>query len=70
MKFQGSKVATLECMNCTALSEPFRVFFFIENDRTDWQSKQLPDWWFVEEETEIYENGIVLALCPKCKDIV
>ena len=71
IRLQGSKIVQIECRDCSALSPPFRVYFYDEyTDKHDihpehyWEAKSPPEEWEVEEEEDLEENGKIWGYCP------
>ena len=64
MKFQGSKVVCLFCLECGEISKAFRVYLFEEDGEDLFDSKQYPEgWWLLNEDAELMD-GQIGAYCP------
>jgi len=64
MKFQGSKMIQLECIECHARSPKFRVFLYDYEGMYEWNG-ELPEGWTTYDEAELLEDTLVFGGCPK-----
>lgn len=64
MRFQGSKIARIECSECQAHSPEFRVYLYNDFDVEQWDGK-LPLDWTTYDEAELEDNNTILGRCPK-----
>jgi hypothetical protein len=64
MKFMGSKMAKIQCIECPELSEPFRVTLCDESEEKIFLYQSLPKGWEMPEDAGLYDD-IIYGYCPK-----
>lgn len=62
MKFKGSRYAAIVCTECQAISPPFRVYLYEDDEGDKWNGK-LPDGWATYDEAELLEGSTIVGNC-------
>lgn len=66
MKFQGSKMVRIRCVDCGKESDPVCAYLYIEDGGELYgiPEAKLAGWTIVDE-AELY-SGVSCGLCPEC----
>lgn len=66
MKLQGSRQARIQCVECSRVSESFRVWLYEEEGESlfDLKDSCMPKGWQIEDEVEL-DDDLICGYCPK-----